>query len=128
MLLPNVDENFATASGSIRRDVDVREYIAFMSGAGSMNYGHNHFPMIAAGRYYRIPAGHDARGIVSREARRGDKTPSRAPDAAVPSGGAPPRPSMRRLSSNTWCVAVSTHQLRKHGQQRIALVWRGSPR
>ena len=32
---------FDTASGSILRDVRGREYIDFLAGAGSMNYGHN---------------------------------------------------------------------------------------
>jgi hypothetical protein len=123
-----VDAILDTASGSFMRDVDDRECMDFLSGAGSMNYGHNHFPMIAAGRYYRIPAGRDARGIASGDARREDKTPSRSPDAAVRSVGVPPRPSMRRLSSNTWYVTVSTHELRKYRHQRIALLWRGSPR
>jgi hypothetical protein len=102
-----VDAIFATASGSSMRDG--REYIDFLSGAGSLNYGHNDLQMIAAGRYNRIPAGHDARGIASSDARRGDKTPSRSPHAAARSGGVPPCPSIRRLSSNTWCVTVSTH-------------------
>ena len=32
---------FDTASGSVLRDVDGREYIDFLAGAGALNYGHN---------------------------------------------------------------------------------------
>lgn len=39
---------FDTASGSILRDVRGREYIDFLAGAGSMNYGHNDPDMRAA--------------------------------------------------------------------------------
>jgi len=43
-----VDAIFDTASGSIMRDVEGREYIDFLSGAGSLNYGHNDPDMRAA--------------------------------------------------------------------------------
>jgi diaminobutyrate-2-oxoglutarate transaminase len=36
-----VNAIFDTAYGSIMRDIDGREYIDFLSGAGSLNYGHN---------------------------------------------------------------------------------------
>ena len=72
--------------GSITRDVDGRGYIDFPSGACSLKYGHDDFQMIAGGRHHRIPAGHDARRIVSGDARRGDKRAGRAPDTAVRSG------------------------------------------
>ena len=39
---------FDTASGSILRDVSGREYIDFLAGAGSLNYGHNNPDMRAA--------------------------------------------------------------------------------
>ena len=44
----SVDAIFDTASGSIMRDVEGREYIDFLSGAGSLNYGHNDPDMRAA--------------------------------------------------------------------------------
>lgn len=37
----SIDAVFDTASGSIIRDVHGREYIDFLAGAGSLNYGHN---------------------------------------------------------------------------------------
>jgi 4-aminobutyrate aminotransferase-like enzyme len=37
----SVAATFDTASGSILRDVDGRKYIDFLSGAGSLTYGHN---------------------------------------------------------------------------------------
>jgi diaminobutyrate-2-oxoglutarate transaminase len=43
-----VNAIFDTASGSIMRDIDGREYIDFLSGAGSLNYGHNDPDMRAA--------------------------------------------------------------------------------
>ena len=78
---------FDTASGSIMRDVDGAKYIDFPSSACSLKYGHDDFQMIAAGRYHRIPAGHDARRIAFGDARRGDKRADRARDTAVRSGG-----------------------------------------
>jgi diaminobutyrate-2-oxoglutarate transaminase len=36
----SVDATFDTASGSILREVDGRKYIDFLSGAGSLTYGH----------------------------------------------------------------------------------------
>jgi hypothetical protein len=56
-----------------RPSVVERDYIEFLSGASSPNYGHNEPHLIAAGRYPRIPGGHDAYGIASGDARRGDK-------------------------------------------------------
>jgi len=38
----NVPAVFASASGSTMRDRDGREYLDFLAGAGSLNYGHNH--------------------------------------------------------------------------------------
>ena len=37
----SIDAIFDTASGSLMRDVDGREYTDFLSGAGSLNCGHN---------------------------------------------------------------------------------------
>jgi 4-aminobutyrate aminotransferase-like enzyme len=37
----SVDAIFDTASGGIMRDLDGWEYIDFLSGTGSLNYGHN---------------------------------------------------------------------------------------
>jgi 4-aminobutyrate aminotransferase-like enzyme len=37
----SVDAIFDTASGGIMPDLDGREYIDFLSGTGSLNYGHN---------------------------------------------------------------------------------------
>jgi hypothetical protein len=37
----SVDAIFDTASGGIMRDLDGREYFDFLSGTGSLNYGHN---------------------------------------------------------------------------------------
>jgi 4-aminobutyrate aminotransferase-like enzyme len=37
----SVDAIFDTASGGIMRDLHGREYIDFLSGTGSLNYGHN---------------------------------------------------------------------------------------
>jgi hypothetical protein len=56
-----------------RPSVVERDYIEFLSGASSPNYGHNEPHLIAASRYPRIPGGHDAYGIASGDARRGDK-------------------------------------------------------
>ena len=53
----SVDAIFDTASGSIMRDVDGREYIDFLSGAGSLNYGHNDPDMRAALIEYLIRNG-----------------------------------------------------------------------
>ena len=39
---------FDTAHGSVLRDVEGREYIDFLAGAGSLNYGHNDPDMAAA--------------------------------------------------------------------------------
>ena len=97
----SVNAIFDTASGSIMRDVDGGEYIDFPSSACSLKYGHDDFQMIAAGRYHRIPAGHDARRIASGDARRGTKgrighlTPRSARE------GVPPCASMQRHSSST---------------------------
>jgi hypothetical protein len=83
----SVNAIFDTASGSIMRDIDGGKYIDFPSSACSLKYGHDDFQMIAAGRYHRIPAGHDARRIASGDARRGDKRADGAPDTALRSGG-----------------------------------------
>ena len=61
------------AASSITRHVDGRKYIDFLPNASSVNYRHKDFHIIAAGRYQRIPGGHDASGIASGDARRGDK-------------------------------------------------------
>jgi hypothetical protein len=93
---PSADAIFNTASGGIMRDPDGPEYIDFLSGAGSLNDGHNALHRIAAGRYHRIPAGPDARGIASSDARQvgraGRLTSRSAREAyrrAHPSGGSP---------------------------------------
>jgi diaminobutyrate-2-oxoglutarate transaminase len=44
----NIDAQFASASGSILRDVHGREFIDFLAGAGAVNYGHNDPDMKAA--------------------------------------------------------------------------------
>jgi len=44
----SVDAIFGTASGRIMRDVCRREYIDYLSGTGSLNYGHNDPDMRAA--------------------------------------------------------------------------------
>jgi hypothetical protein len=44
----SVDAIFGTASGRIMRDVGRREYIDYLSGTGSLNYGHNDPDMRAA--------------------------------------------------------------------------------
>jgi 4-aminobutyrate aminotransferase-like enzyme len=44
----SVDAILDTASGDIMRDLDGRDYIDFLSGAGSLNCGHNDPDMRAA--------------------------------------------------------------------------------
>jgi diaminobutyrate-2-oxoglutarate transaminase len=44
----SVNATFDTASGSILREVDGRTYIDFLSGPGSLTYGHNHPEIRAA--------------------------------------------------------------------------------
>jgi diaminobutyrate-2-oxoglutarate transaminase len=44
----NIDALFGRASGSLVFDVEGREYIDFLAGAGSLNYGHNDPDMKAA--------------------------------------------------------------------------------
>lgn len=80
----NVHAIFAAASGGIVCDIDGRECIDFLSGAGSLNCGHKDLHMIAAGRYQRIPAGRDAREIASGDARRVRKSRRRQPGAGWP--------------------------------------------
>jgi hypothetical protein len=69
----NVDTISNVASCAILRDVGGRECIDLLSSAGSLNYRRNDPHLIAAGRYHRIPGGHDAPGIASGDARRGEK-------------------------------------------------------
>jgi hypothetical protein len=97
----SVNAIFHTASGSIMRDVDGGEYIDFPSSACSLKYGHDDFQMIAAGRYHRIPAGHDARRIASGDARRGDKGRIGHLPPRSAREGVPPCASMQRHSSST---------------------------
>ena len=110
------------------RGVGGREYIDFLSGAGSLKDGGNHLHLIAAGRYRRIPAGHDARGIASGDARRGGQNAEQVGgrrgllgrSTAVPIHAAAFPEYLVRDGINA--------PLRKFEQKRIALLWRGRPR
>ena len=101
----SADAIFDTASDGIMRDLDGREYIDFLWSAGSLNNRHNGLHMIAAGRYHRIPAGHDAIGIASGDARR------------------------RKRALIQYLIRDGiTHRCGSADQRRTALLWRRRPR
>jgi 4-aminobutyrate aminotransferase-like enzyme len=85
-----VDAIFDTASGSIMRDVEGREYIDFLSGAGSLNYGHNDPDMRAALIDYLMRDGitHGLDLFTTRNARSSKRSKTS---------------SLRRVASTTKC-------------------------
>jgi hypothetical protein len=75
--------------------------------------------VIAAGRYRRIPAGHDALGIASGDARRRKKT---LIEYLIRDGEYPIRDDEYLIRDGV------THRCASAEQQRIALLWRRRPR
>ena len=118
----SADAIFDTASDGIMRDLDGREYIDCLWSAGSLNNRHNGLHMIAAGRYHRIPAGHDAIGIASGDARRVGQRPSRSPDAAGPLGRSTAAPIHAAALLEYLVRDGINPRLRNYGQQRTALL------
>ncbi|HEY6810669.1 MAG TPA: hypothetical protein VIZ70_06045 [Propionibacteriaceae bacterium] len=100
----SVDAIFETASGSIMRDVDRREHIDYLSGTGSLNYGHND-PDMRAGIIDALMRDGITHGCASTE---------------LPSLGCDLGPSVRALRSEVLRDNAET--------QRTALLERRRPR
>jgi hypothetical protein len=82
--------------------------------------------LIAAGRYRRIPAGHDALGIASGDARRRKKT---LIEYLKRDGEYLIRDGEYLIRDGEYLIRDGvTHRCACAEQQRIALLWRRRPR